>query len=141
MYEIGSFAGESAAEFAKVFDVVNCVDPWGPSTWPQFKDGEIEESFNEVADLAGNIVKHKGTSLEVASRVADFSMDFVYLDGPHRIEEVDKQLAAWYSKVKQGAFIGGHDYDRWDVAYSVDTILGKNRVKLFPDQSWVVRKI
>ena len=83
MYEVGSFAGESAAEFAKVFGCVHCVDPWGPSTWPQFKDGEIEESFNEVAYLSGGrIVKHKTTSLDAALFVAPLSLDFVYLRRP-----------------------------------------------------------
>ena len=49
-------------------------------------------------------------SSAAAKEFADGSLDFVYIDGGHRYKSVRADLHAWYPKVKQGGFFGGHDY-------------------------------
>jgi hypothetical protein len=52
----------------------------------------------------------RATSVEAAERVPDRSLDFVYIDARHDYESVLEDLNAWYSKVKPGGIIAGHDY-------------------------------
>jgi hypothetical protein len=39
----------------------------------------------------------------------DNFLDFVYIDGDHRREEVEKDLSHWWQKVKPGGILAGHD--------------------------------
>ena len=38
------------------------------------------------------------------------SLDLLYLDGRHNYEGVKEDLEAWYSKIRPGGIICGHDY-------------------------------
>lgn len=49
-------------------------------------------------------------STEAARMFADGEMDLVYLDGDHSTEGITKDIAAWWSKVRDGGYIGGHDF-------------------------------
>jgi len=49
-------------------------------------------------------------SWNVADQIEDESLDFVYIDGDHRYEAVYKDIELYFSKVKIGGLIGGHDY-------------------------------
>ena len=151
MYEIGSFAGESAAVFSYYFREVHCVDPWLPDVIcdPRmtFTAEDVERSFDARAEVCGNIRKHKGLSLEVVKGVADDSLDFVYIDGAHDLESVRADIAAWAPKVRPGGFIGGHDYHSnagsdFHVQTAVDEFFaagGAYGLQLFGDTSWVGR--
>ncbi len=136
MYEIGSAAGESAETFARYFETVHCVDPWPK---PEATD-DVETSFDERAQAAGNIIKHRGLSLYVAPTVADCSLDFVYLDGDHTYKAVMDDIRAWGPKLCAGAFIGGHDHNLSDVARAVTNSFTVAPV-LFDDYSWCVRRV
>jgi len=50
------------------------------------------------------------TSVEAARKVADHSLDFVYIDARHDYESVKEDLNAWFAKVKPGGIFAGHDY-------------------------------
>jgi hypothetical protein len=41
-------------------------------------------------------------------------VDFVYVDADHSCRAVWSDLCHWYSKVRAGGVIGGHDYDHPD---------------------------
>jgi hypothetical protein len=155
MYEIGSFAGESAEVFAQYFGQVHCVDPWtsdpnicGLDGRATFNCEDVQRSFDERAAAAGNMVKHVGYSLDVAPTVPDESLDFVYIDGMHDYESVKQDIAAWCGKVRPGAFIGGHDYHEnagsdFHVKRAVDEFFaaaGASGLRLFGDTSWLGRK-
>lgn len=52
-----------------------------------------------------------GDSVEMAKKVKDNSLDFVFIDADHRYESVMADLAAWVPKVKGDiGVICGHDY-------------------------------
>lgn len=63
--------------------------------------------------------KHRINWFEIASleaceqiRKLNILADFVYIDGSHRYDIVKQDIRAWYSVVKQGGILCGHDYHR-----------------------------
>lgn len=153
MYEIGSFAGESAQVFAAYLRTVHCVDPWLDACGAT-SAAEVEASFDERTVICGNMVKHKIGSEQMAVLVPDQSLDFVYIDaGAHSYEENMRDLRAWWPKVRVGGFIGGHDFEI-PALHAADTFPGVESsvrdflggqpeaygLRVFPDTSWVVRK-
>jgi hypothetical protein len=146
MYEIGSYAGESAEVFSRYFRTVHCVDPWDSDfiamLAPLFPDPppDVEAAFAERALRAGNIVKHKARSLEVAPTVADGSLDFVYLDADKSYEAVAADIRAWWPKLKPGTYFGGHDWIFRDVRKAATEFFARDPDGTFNDYSWVYRK-
>lgn len=125
------------------------VDPWTAyAAYPDHRrHSKFEESYQAAQDaLAGhNVTFLRQFSVEAAHSVPDGSLDFVYIDGNHRIECVIGDLAAWIPKVRAGGIIAGHDYDAfvapkhachvywalnaWTAAYDVRPwfVLGRGR--------------
>lgn len=137
MVEIGSYAGESAAVFAKIVGKIYCVDPWVPGSFIAIT--EAERVFDNVALKYPNIVKCKQTSVEFAESIHNCSLDFVYIDGIHTEEAVEEDIITWIPKIKQGHYIGGHDYREElfpEVVATVDRVLGKPD-KIFDYYSYV----
>ena len=154
MWELGSFAGESAEVFAGYFRTVHCVDPWQDACGAT-SAAEVEGSFDERAAICGNLKKYKADSLAVLSMVPDGSVDFVYVDaGAHSYQENMRDITAWWPKVRKGGFLGGHDFTVPElhaadvfpgVEASVRDFFGGHPegygLRVFPDTSWVVRKL
>ena len=53
---------------------------------------------------------HKRLSHEAADAFADRSLDFVFIDASHELDEVRQDLAAWWPKMRSGGLFAGHDY-------------------------------
>jgi Methyltransferase domain len=148
MYEIGSYAGESAAVFSKYFHTVHCIDPWtkGYADPGDPSPEEIEASFDERARIAGNIFKHKGMSPDALVQIPDESVDFIYIDaGMHNYKESLRDIMVSWPKVRREGFLGGHDYCKKfpGVMASIKYFFKepeKYALRVFPDTSYVVRK-
>ncbi|GAG06020.1 unnamed protein product, partial [marine sediment metagenome] len=65
------------------------------------------------------------------------SVDFVYVDASHDYDSVKNDIYTWFTKLKQGGWMAGHDY-QYDVATAVDMIF-KNRVERILQNTWLVR--
>lgn len=151
MYEIGSYAGESADIFAQYFKSVHCVDPWEEGDPRKGAPSLIEEirSFNEIMAKNFEIIhKHKCYSIAIAPNVANWSLDFVYIDADHSYTSCFVDISTWWPKIKKGAFIGGHDYwpdqgPKQGVMSAIRdffaTIKGED-FRTYSDQSWSMRK-
>jgi hypothetical protein len=121
------------------------IDPWLSDDPEAYVDrsnvsqDEFERYFNETKDrLAVFGARSKIwrlTSVEAAAKVADRSLDFVYIDARHDYESVLEDLNAWFGKVKAGGIFAGHDY--------VDGMLpqGDFRVKSAVDEFFAERNI
>ena len=48
-------------------------------------------------------------SVEASSRLADGSLDFVYIDARHDYSGAREDVAAWWMKLCPGGFFAGHD--------------------------------
>lgn len=86
-----------------------------PANKPPYKNDVkyLWEIYNE--NLNDTNTRHliqdiKGLSHEMAERFSDNYFDFVFIDADHSYDSVKKDIDSWFSKVKQGGIIAGHDY-------------------------------
>jgi len=56
-----------------------------------------------------------GKSTDVYKQVEDESLDFVFIDADHSYKMCLEDIRIWYSKVRRGGLVCGHDYQngRW----------------------------
>lgn len=101
--------------FSKFFS----VDPWAPKIPGVFREDEqfmshnSEETFSEASkrlEKYSQCVVLRKTSEEASQMFPEESLDFVFLDGDHTLKGVTIDLECWFSKVKKGGMIAGHDY-------------------------------
>ena len=121
------------------------IDPWlsdDPDAYidrSNVSQNEFEKYYDETKERLtpyGSRSKiWRLTSVEAAKKVADGSLDFVYIDARHDYESVKEDLKAWFRKVKPGGIFAGHDY--------VDGMLpqGDFRVKSAVDEFFADRDI
>jgi len=146
--EVGSWLGRSAAYFAVQSDLMDggvilyCVD-----TWEGSEEHKLYVAQHDVyAEFCGNvggwiarglIVPVRKPSVEAARDYEDGSFIGVFIDASHEYEDVLADIRAWWPKVKQGGYFGGHDINWPGVARAVQ--------ESFPGvqplgSSWLVRK-
>lgn len=65
--------------------------------------------------LDDNIKLLKMKSLDAIKLFDDNYFDFVYVDGDHAYEAALSDMQAWWSKVKSGGILSGHDYRPCDI--------------------------
>lgn len=140
--EIGSFVGRSAIcmanhliENKKTKSKIICIDPFTGN--PEQGDeilktpGLLEKTFlkntEEYRNL-GVIEVIKGFSLEEAQQFDNNSIDFVFIDGLHDFINVYNDIELWYSKVKPGGIVSGHDVHNpyFGVRVAVDKFVSEN---------------
>jgi predicted O-methyltransferase YrrM len=103
-----------------------------------FKRPERHAMVDDVwARYADRATVHGCLTVEAASRVADASVDFVFIDAGHSYTAVSTDIRAWQAKVKPGGWFGGHDYSlRFPgVIQAVREAFG-DRVDLLPFDIW-----
>jgi predicted O-methyltransferase YrrM len=82
------------------------VDNWDWKTYNKSK----EDTINKMSAYGKRFQLVQKDSVEAAKDFEDGSLDFVYIDGDHMFDSVIADLVAWYPKVREGGFFGGHDY-------------------------------
>lgn len=86
----------------------------------------------------------KDFSLNACQQFNDSYFDFVYIDADHTESAVYADLCAWWSKVKPGGILSGHDYCecvlncsdskvQFGVIPAVDKFVAENNVQLHVD--------
>lgn len=142
MAEIGSYAGESAEIFAQSgkFAAIHCVDSWNAFAGKAHRTSEAEPLFDATAARYPVIHKHKAPSSAAARTFADRSLDLVYIDAAHDLTNVRADIADWRIKVKQGGWLGGHDYclKTPGVMQAVRDAFPAHSIRLFGDDSWLL---
>jgi hypothetical protein len=144
MAEVGSYAGESVEIFAASgkFSEVHCVDSWATFAGKGYRTSEAEPRFDAVLARFPKVIrKHKFNSLDGANLFYDGYFDLVYIDASHDYASVRADIAAWRRTVKLGGFVCGHDYclRTPGVTQAVREALGDYELRLFQDDSWMVR--
>ena len=80
---------------------------------------------------------HPEGSPEAATKFADRTLDFVWLDAGHFYEEVQADLRAWVPKLKDGGVIGGDDWLFPNVARAVRGAFEKDvEVRFHDNWAW-----
>jgi hypothetical protein len=146
MIEIGSYAGESTEIFSKNFKSVLSIDPYINNYDPNdlicgFMDlTKVYEIFIDRINKLDNVTHIRKTSDEAFQNIKDKEFDFVYIDGLHTSDQVEKDIENYMKLIKKNGFIGGHDYHpNWSDVISVVNKKFGNPDRLFKDTSWIKR--
>jgi predicted O-methyltransferase YrrM len=114
--EIGTDHGQYAQQLCEGIPGLKlcCVDPWlayteGEEVHSQQEMDLIYLQALERLNPYGCIIE-RSTSIEVAKRVTDNTIDFVFIDGNHEYDYVLQDITEWTKKVKFGGIVCGHDY-------------------------------
>ncbi len=116
--EIGVNKGEYTEKFAQAGLDIYGVDPW---VWDkEYDSSRTQEHYDNIYEQAktrltpySNITIIRKTSMEAAKDFKDESLDFVYIDGNHKLKYVIEDIVEWSKKIKPGGIISGHDYVRF----------------------------
>jgi hypothetical protein len=159
--ELGSFAGESTAVFARHAKSVHAIDPWPASYKTDIVTGchnplirevvgrmgvaempDVEAMFDARVRSCANVRKVKAREEDVADSFEDGSVDLVYIDSIHTYEAVRGAILRWFPKIRATGVCAGHDYLESDwpgVVQAVNEAFG-TPAYLFRDTSWAIRK-
>jgi predicted O-methyltransferase YrrM len=144
MIEIGSYIGESSVMFAEYFKMVYTVDPYDDTFFAGFgveqyaKADRVYEKYLENTKDILNIYHIRKISDTAIMFFKYMFVDFVYIDGLHTYEQVCKDINNYLPLIRNGGFIGGHDYvTGWEgVIKAVNELLGEPDM-VFIDGSWI----
>ena len=147
MVEIGTYLGEGTSIFARRVKHVYTVDPWdlefmrSVSGNPDLECWEIFREYHANTEGQDNITLINAPSLLAARRFEDRSLDLVYIDSWHRVIPCVVDIITWLPKIRDGGYIGGHDYTTKDYSEVIPATmytLGRPD-KTFADGSWITR--
>ncbi len=145
--EIGVQSGENIEHILSLCPdfKIFAIDCWDPTfkyqIWPKAAQPLHEQFFEKVlARFPNRIQKIKAYSSEAVLKIADHTLDLVFLDASHDFDSTKNDILSWLPKIRHGGFIGGHDYDHPNlpgVKKAVDEVFQK--IDLFPDFVWFVK--
>ena len=116
--EVGTEGGKYANVLLKSIPELHltCIDPWTVyDDGGGYKDVD-QERYNKYYAEAVERTKGyncdlvRGYSMNVIKDWPDESIDFVYIDGNHRLDYVTNDIVNWTDKVKKGGIVAGHDF-------------------------------
>ena len=120
--EVGAWMGKSSSYMA--VEIINsgktikfdCVDHWQGSIehkdYEVIKNGTLYEEFlKNTAPVDATINPIKKFSIEAARDYPDASLDMVFLDGSHELDDVIDDICAWLPKIKPGGILAGDDFN------------------------------
>ena len=102
-------------------------------TQPNWKHAWAAEQVKKRAKESGRVRIIHDYTVNAASKVADGSLDFVFIDADHGAVAADIQ--AWRSKLKPGGKLCGHDIDWWSVRQDVERLIVNYDEG--PDNCWI----
>lgn len=112
--EIGVYYGEFTEKFCKVGLKMYGVDPY--CHYRRYRRHPLENTYDIIRESAEKrLAPYDFTLIQKLSEEAlddfpDGSLDFVYIDGNHRLPYVVQDVYEWHRKVKVGGVLCGHDY-------------------------------
>ncbi len=148
--EIGSAVGLTTSYLLKNCKNLNpliVVDDWRPITDRRTPETpNVNESWylkplrprfdKAVAGYENRIKILEGVSWEMADRIKDGSLDWVFIDASHDTESVMKDYSAWKAKVKPDGLFCGHDIHMSSVLKALEH-LEVPFIKVGIDNLWV----
>lgn len=148
--EIGVMRGKTTGTILR-----NCrdlylyaVDLWAPvpnevgggTQYKNWNFADIKKSFNKsINHFRSRVTILEGLSWEMAEKVKDGELDFVFIDADHEYESVVKDIKAWMPKLKPGGMMSGHDAHFEGVLKAVNELI-PNHVKVRIDHVWEAKK-
>ncbi len=123
--DLGFKIGVEVGVWRGVFSKVLCdavpdlklygVDPWALyPTWNNYRGiTSLTRSYKKTVELMKPYKNYRiirKFSMDAVKDFDDQSLDFVFIDGDHRLQFVINDIAEWSRKVKVGGLVCGHDY-------------------------------
>ncbi len=72
------------------------------------------EALARLRKYGGRAIVHRKASPGAAAGFDDGSLDLVFLDGDHSLVATFADCRAWWPKIKDGGWLGGHDFSNGD---------------------------
>jgi predicted O-methyltransferase YrrM len=145
--EIGTFDGENAERMLDNLPIrrIYLVDPYAEYG----EHGGDKKSIASARRLAHARLERFGDRVAWVEKksedaVADIpdGLDFVYIDGAHDYENVRKDIANYYPKIREGGLLTGHDIcwpgvtsAVWEFSFKIQSIV---RIGIHYD--WIITK-
>lgn len=152
--EVGSFLGKSSVEWAKNLPghTIICIDSFN-APLDALEKLLIDGDFVLPDDVHDNLsmFKHYTRSYPNIRPVQAFfnekfdfpaTVDLVFEDSTHSLKYLNHALPFWWSHIKSGGILAGHDYAR-EVSTAVDIFAALNNlsVNTFQDSTvWYIKK-
>lgn len=146
--EVGTATGNTTRHIldnCPSLDDLIVVDTWAPipeATNELWRGNNMKELFNrKMVNQAHRITIHEGLSWEMADKVADQSLDFVFVDASHDYESFKKDLSAWWPKVKHMGLLCGHDLHFEGVKKALEERFQGHYHPAEIDNCWYINKL
>lgn len=102
---------------------------------PDFVYKIFLENINKI-DYPKHI--HRIHTFQASKLFENNSIDFLFIDTAHEFKHVEKEISLWYSKVKSGGIISGHDYFYPGVMRAVKDFSRKYDISIrISNSSWI----
>lgn len=125
--ELGSFYGSSAELFCEYTNELTCVDI------------VLYPEMNNVIQK-NNITFVQSDSIEYLKNIDSNKYDLIYIDTTHDFGRTKEELLLSYSKLSDGAFIAGHDYNIHGVWEAILHVFEYPDIEVYLDSSWIIQK-
>jgi hypothetical protein len=137
LVELGSYRGRSVAYLARALERRGVGSQlWAVDTWQDAPDAfEVWQANMVRAGVAELVQPLRMDSAAAATRFADGSVDFVFVDADHNEAAVRADIASWLPKIRPGGVMAGHDYDLAGVRRAVAALLPRHRTW---ERCWIV---
>ena len=158
--EIGTLDGWHALDIMEALSIkkLYLIDPY--KAYEDYSESvgnprKAQEALNERMRVAKKILKKYGNKVEfirkfsedATEHIEDGSLDFLYIDGNHQYEFAKKDIELYYSKIKKGGIIGGHDYtnspeterENFGVFKAVNEFFKKKKINFYGTDWFVVK--
>jgi len=151
--EVGVAFGGHAESILKTstIDILYGIDPYAhaedyedPMNLPQEEFDQLYDFTIERLAVFGDRYHHiRKKSQDAVNDVPE--IDFVYIDADHSYKGAWEDICAWFSKVRIGGIIGGHDYNHPNfpgVKRAVDNFFNRFRCEIHIEKEgvWWVEK-
>lgn len=132
--EIGVLKGKTISNILKACPTVfmYAIDQWKEKPYSEEPGAETYVKFNlpecrkitqqRLAPYPGRWKILDGDSVEMADRVEDGILDFVFIDGDHTYCGVSRDILAWTRKVHTSGWVFGHDWNWEPVAQALSDL-------------------
>jgi hypothetical protein len=93
---------------------LHCIDCW--KEYEGYDDMNKQETYSKSEEKAREVLKQynsniiKKFSMDAVKDFKDESLDFVYIDANHDLQNVINDITEWSKKVRKGGIVSGHDY-------------------------------
>lgn len=133
--EIGVNKGKTSARLLKYCPSLHLIavdkweqiipDPNGEKIGCEENDMEKDRRLfmRVVFPFRHRLTVLRGDSVEMAEKVEDNSLDFIFIDADHRYEAVKADIRAWTPKLKPGGLLSGHDINYVSVHRAVEELI------------------